>query len=472
MRLPDILGTTAFRWALAVAGAFAAASLLLFAFVYWQTAGFERAQLDEQVLRESQRVIAGPPEAAVGRVTAWIQEDLHSVRYALLVDATGRPEAGNLKAMPSKLLFDGHPREVRTRAPDNDGDADERREIIRAVGSRLADGRALVVGHDIDELEHVQAIILRALGLGLLPMVAMALAGGALLGRRALARVAAFDDAIGHIQQGRLGGRLPVTGNGDEFDRLAAQVNAMLDEIETLVDEVRGVGDSIAHDLRTPLTRARTRLERCRDTVRTPAGFAAAIDEALTWLDQTFAIITAILRIGEIERGRRRSAFEQVALAPLMREAAELYDPVADEQRVLLGVEIEAEAATALGDRDLIFEAIVNLLDNALKFTPPHGHVTLSLTANASEAVMAVSDDGPGIAPADRDHVVKRFYRAERSRHLDGSGLGLSLVSVIAKLHGFRFTIGDNHPGLHVELRCPPVPGRLDRAAAEPAGAG
>ena len=274
------------------------------------------------------RLIAADPQGAETSLRTWLKEDLHSVRYGLLVDAGGVAQAGNMLSVPG-IQPDGIPRFVTTIAQDDDEEA--RGEDIRALGLKLLDGRMLVLGNDTDELEHVQAIILRALGLGLGPMVLLALGGGAFLGQRALRRVTTLDQAIADIRQGRLSGRLPVAGTHDEFDRLAAGVNSMMDEIERLLEEVRGVGDSIAHDLRTPLTRARTRLERSRDTVKTPAEFAAAIDEALGWLDQTFAIITAVLRIGEIEHGRRRAAFQPVALAAILREAAELYDPIAEE---------------------------------------------------------------------------------------------------------------------------------------------
>ena len=212
-------------------------------------------------------------------------------------------------------------------------------------------------------------------------MVALSLLGGAVLGRRALGRVTLLSHAISEIREGRLSGRLPITGRRDEFDRLAVDINAMMDEIERLLDEVRSVGDSIAHDLRTPLTRARTRLERSRNAVTSPAEFTAAIDEALGWLDQTFAVITAVLRIGEIEHGRRRAAFQPVDAGADPRRGGRIVRP--DRRRDVRSpfgsTSDQARGAAAMGDRDLLFEAVANLLDNAIKFTPRHGHVLLSL---------------------------------------------------------------------------------------------
>ena len=257
---------------------------------------------------------------------------------------------------------------------------------------------------------------------------------------------------------GHLGERLPVHGRNDDFDRLAVSVNGMLAETERLVGEIRGVGDSIAHDLRTPLTRARARLERSRDVVRTPRQFQAAMDHAITQIDHTLTIITAVLRIGEIEHGRRRAAFERIELTGLVGEVAELYDPIAEEKGVTLTLDLKPVPAT-IGDGDLIFEAIGNLIDNAIKFTPTGSTVRLALAARDGAAVVRVEDSGSGIPPAERELVLKRFYRSERSRHLDGSGLGLSLVAAIAGLHEFGFTLGGEQ-GCVAELVC--------RAAPEP----
>ncbi len=448
----DLFRTTAFRWAMVFAAAFTGLSVVLFAFVYWQTAGYERAQVDD-MLRHEAKVIAESPGTAGVALAAWLRDDVHAVRYGILVSHDGVPQAGNMPSVPKDLWPDAKPQFVTTEAHDADGD--ERGEGIRALALKLSDGRTLALGNDTDALEHVSVVIVRALGLGLGPMVALSLLGGAILGRRALGRVTVLSQAISHIRQGLLSGRLPTTGRRDEFDRLAVEINAMMDEIERLLDEVRSVGDSIAHDLRTPLTRARTRLERSRNTVTTPAEFAAAIDETIGWLDQTFSVITAVLRIGEIEHGRRRAAFQPVDLGQILVEVAELYDPIAEENEITIRVDVERiEGTVTMGDRDLLFEAVVNLLDNAIKFTPRHGHVLLSLGERSGKAVIIVADDGPGIAAADRRRVLQRFYRAERSRHREGVGLGLSLVAAIANLHGFQLTIGDNHPGCRVELAC------------------
>jgi signal transduction histidine kinase len=229
----------------------------------------------------------------------------------------------------------------------------------------------------------------------------------------------------------------------------------MLGEIEALIYEIAGVGDDIAHDLRTPLTRVRVRLERGRDHATTLEELRVVADQAIVGLDQALAIVTALLRIAEIEHGRRLECFSDVALAPLLREVYDLYEPIAEDKHVTLAVEgAGAKEATVRGDRDLLFEAVANLADNAVKFTPAGGRVELSLGRRGADTVIRVNDTGPGIPESEREAVTKRFYRSDKSRGSGGLGLGLSLVAAIVKLHGFQFTIGGS-PGCTAEIVVP-----------------
>jgi len=332
--------------------------------------------------------------------------------------------------------------------------------VVRGVAERLGDGRLLVLGYDIDELDQVQAIILRALWLGMGPTLLLALGGGALLAQRAQRRVAAVHVAVGRIMQGNLQERLPVHGTADDLDKVAVAVNGMLGEIERLVEEIRGVGDSVAHDLRTPLTRVRTRLERSRDEAHTLEELKAAVDRAILSLDQALGIITAVLRIGEIEHGRRVAAFVPVDLAEVLRDAAELYEPLAEERGIVLRLQL-APAQSVSGDRDLLLEAVGNLVDNAVKFAPAGTEVLLLLAANPREVCLRVTDKGPGIPPAERDRVLRRFYRTEKSRTVEGSGLGLSLVAAVVAMHQFRLRIGGAAPGCICEIICPIAAGAV-----------
>ena len=227
----------------------------------------------------------------------------------------------------------------------------------------------------------------------------------------------------------------------------------MLDDIESLVREIAAVGDNIAHDLRTPLTRVRVRLERGRAHASTLNELRTVVDQATGGLDQSLSIVTALLRIVEIEHNRRLDGFSQVPLGPLVREVGDLYEPIAEDKGVILRVEAE-DQPTVHGDRDLLFEAVANLVDNAVKFTPEGGQVELALRQRDGQTQIRVKDTGPGIPEAEREEVTKRFYRSDKSRRSEGLGLGLSLVAAIVKLHGFQFAITAG-PGCIVEIVCP-----------------
>jgi signal transduction histidine kinase len=280
----------------------------------------------------------------------------------------------------------------------------------------------------------------------------LAVAIGMVLSLRALGRLSEVNRKIQSIVAGDLRERLPTRGSSDPFDQLAVGANRMLGEIEALIHEIAGIGDNIAHDLRTPLTRVRVRLERGRKHASTLEELRAVADQAIAGLDQSLAIITGLLRIAEIEHSRRLDRFSEVRLAPLLREVGDLYEPIAEDKHVTFRVEA-ADEALVHGDRDLLFEAVVNLVDNAVKFTPEGGRVVLALLGREGETVIRVSDTGPGIPEHEREAVTKRFYRSDKSRSTDGLGLGLSLVAAIVNLHGFRLTIGGN-PGCTAEIIC------------------
>jgi len=219
------------------------------------------------------------------------------------------------------------------------------------------------------------------------------------------------------------------------------------------VGQLANVGNDIAHDLRTPLTRVRTTLERARENAQTLDELRAAADRAIDGLDKSLSIVTALLRIAAIEHGRRTVEFGTVNLAEIAAEAVELYSPMAETRNIRLSVNF-ANNASITGDRDLLFEAAANLIDNAIKFTPDSGAVEVSVTRTGAYTVLRVGDTGPGIGEADREAVTRRFYRADKSRRTPGVGLGLSLVSAIAKLHGFRLVISGG-PGCIIEILCP-----------------
>lgn len=437
MFLTEIIRSTPFRLAAAFAAAIAAVTLLLFVFIYWQTEIFETARIDG-LLQNEAAVVAGESQPEILRsVQRQLADSLFPVTFVGLFTADGTLIAGNLRHIPIGLPIDGRAHRVSAAGiqPQAPGFA-----VVRAVARRLPDDAVLVIARDIAVLAELRAPVLNALELGLIPAFLLSLATGALLSRRALGRVKVVHETIERIMDGDLHERLPTRGTRDDLDRLAVSINRMLDRIERLLHEVKGVGDNIAHDLRTPLARARAKLERGRNSARDLPALWLVVDTAVADLDQAISIITALLRIGEIETGRRRSGFGEVNLADLAREAHELYQPVCEEHQLTLELVIAAAPAVS-GDGELLMEAIANLVDNAVKFTPPGGRIRLAVGQEGSAPAISVADSGPGIPLSEREAVMRRFYRAEASRHTAGHGLGLSIVGAIVRLHQFRLEL-------------------------------
>src|SRR5262247_74514 len=449
VRLPDFIRTTTFRWALVVSGAFALCILLMFGLVYWQTASYLTGRVDGTITRDADAIARDVPERSHDAIDERLRQDPRRIRLAGLFGADGRRIAGNLESLPDPLRVDGDPQNVSVVRIDTRG---REEQTVRAVARRLRSGEILVLGRNVDELSEIAAIVERALVMGLIPALCLGLVAGVFLSLRAQKRVAEVNRRVRRIVAGELRERLPTQGLNDPFDQLAVIVNGMLDEIEALIQGIAGVGDDIAHDLRTPLTRVRVGLERARQNAQTVDDLRAAIDQAIVGLDQSLAIITALLRIAEIEKSRRLAGFSEVALADVVREVADLYEPIAEDKRIAFKVAAEANMKVQ-GDRDLLFEAIANLVDNAVKFTPQGGRIELAVVGSGSESVVRVGDSGPGISAAEHDLVLRRFYRSDKSRGSPGLGLGLCLVTAIVKLHGFQLTIRPG-PGFVAEIAC------------------
>jgi signal transduction histidine kinase len=449
VRLPEFVHSTTFRWALGVAGAFGVCTLLLFGFVYWQTASYVTANIDTLITIAVQLEQDAPREQAVNFVNEHVREDPRRVKLAELFESDGRPIAGNVAALPPGLALDGMAHSSKLIRIDNRG-----RELqnVRAVALRLTSGDILLVGRDADELREIGEIVGRALALGLLPALCLALLTGILLSKRAQWRINEMNRRVQRVVAGELKERLPTSGYDDPLNRLATIVNEMLDQIERLVGDLASVGDDIAHDLRTPLTRVRAILERGRDTAGSMQDLYTVTDRAIAGLDQSLTIITALLRIAEIDHSRRIAGMTTIQLAEILQAVHELYQPIAEDKGVSLRLEL-SDASAVAGDHDLLLEAVANLVDNAVKFTPTDGLVTLRLLQRPEGPVVHVDDTGPGICEAERQAVFTRFYRSDRSRHAVGVGLGLNLVAAIVKLHGFRIAINDG-PGCRIEIAC------------------
>ncbi len=317
----------------------------------------------------------------------------------------------------------------------------------------MARSSALIIGREVDETREISHVVGQALALGLLPALCLCVLAGAWLSLRAQQRVAEVNQRVQRIIAGDLRERLPHRDVEEPFSKLAAIVNGMLDEMETMIHALAGVGNDIAHDLRTPLTRARLALERGRTNATTLEQLQAVADKAIGNIDQSLGIITALLRLAEIENSRRSAAFGSVPLHDMLREVCDVYEPIAENKNVGLRVEV-GDHVNVLGDRDLLFEAVANLVDNAIKFTPEGGRVGIELIHGDNETIVRVTDTGCGISEQEREAVLRRFYRSEKTRNTPGVGLGLNLVAAIAKLHGFRLAIYPG-PGGRVEIICP-----------------
>ncbi|HEY4918500.1 MAG TPA: ATP-binding protein [Xanthobacteraceae bacterium] len=457
MRLPEVTRSVTFRWGLAVAGIYVLFVLALFAAIYWQTNRYLTVRSDEVVTKQAEVLARADAHELIDTVNLLPRQNPRRVEHAGLFAADGRRMAGDIAGIPPGLALDGIAQAAMILAGLDTPVA----QAVRAAGRRLPGGEVLVIGRNVDEIVEISAIVGETLAAGLLPALFLSVAVGMLLSLRAQRRVAEVNRSVQRIVAGDLRQRLPARGSEDPFDRLAAIVNGMLERIEALIQEIAGVGDDIAHDLRTPLTRMRVALERGRANARSLDEARTVIDRAIAGLDQSLAIVTALLRIAEIEHTRRLAGFSDVALADIVREVCDLYEPIAEEKGVRLSVDLAARPIVQ-GDRDLLLEAVANLADNAIKFTPAGGNVELGLLSRDGESVVRVGDTGPGISEAERDLVVRRFYRSDRSRQSRGVGLGLSLVMAIVKLHGFGLTLTSG-PGLVAEIVCPPAAGATRR---------
>src|SRR3954469_2665685 len=447
MRQIQLIRSSTFLAALAMAAGFALFVVGLLAFIYWKLDNYLVARSDRMITTQIDFISDLSPSHRISAIADHLDQDSRGVQYAGLFDAAGTRLAGNIDHVPRELGLDGAVQGVRL---DLIKSPTVHNPVVRVVGKRLDGGDVLLVGRNVDETREISTVVGQALALGLLPAFSLCLLAGAWLSLRAQRRVEEVNQRVQRIVAGELRERLPQDGTDDPFARLAGIVNGMLDEMETMINALAGVGNDIAHDLRTPLTRVRLALERGRSHAGTLEELQETIDKAIAGIDQSLAIVTALLRLTEIENNRRMAGFGEVALDEILREVCDVYEPIAEDKRVGLGVVIERDVLV-WGDRDLLFEAVANLVDNAVKFTPSGGRVELALEADDDTALVCVSDTGPGISEQEREAVLRRFYRSDKMRNTPGVGLGLSLVAAIVKLHGFRLIVGPA-PGGRIEI--------------------
>lgn len=455
MQLPRLLLTTTFRLALIYLGLFLILVLFLLGFVYWTTSGVADRQIDDTIEAEITGLAEQYRLRGLGGLSDVVAERSRNQRYSLylLTGPGGFALAGNLNAWPDA--------QSGAAKPDAAGwfDFSYRRPVAgdfethraRARHLLLGNDFDLLVGRDVEERHRIDQVLRASIAWAVALTLGLGLLGGIVFSRNVLRRIEAITRASRDIMAGDLRRRLPRSGSDDEIDRLAGSLNDMLEEIERLVTSMREVTDNIAHDLRSPLTRLRNRIEVTLLKEASPAEYRAALDETVSEVAGLLDTFNGLLAIARAEAGRPEGTPEPFDLSAAVNDMVELYAPVAEEKSLSLTGDVAA-GLTLVGFRQLMSQALGNLVDNAIKYTPEGG--TISVTLNRGELIVA--DSGPGIPEADRDRVLDRFVRLEASRNSPGSGLGLSLVRAVARLHGAELILDDNHPGLRVILRFAP----------------
>jgi len=446
--------TNAFRLAALYFALFAASVLTLFAFFYLSTAGFIEGQVEQTVGAEIRGLQEQYEQLGLGGLVALVRERSLNERVDntiyVMTDPFLHEVAGNLSGWPRRTTpvkpgWITFPFEVHTRTGI---------ETHTALGTQLIlGGDRLLVARDLRDATAFRQRVLSTIAWAALISLGLGIIGGLLMTRQMLRRVEAVANTTRHIIHGDLAQRIPLTGSGDEFDQLGGNLNTMLDQIERLMVGMRQVTDNIAHDLRTPLSRLRSRLEVTLIEKPNTARYAEVLRETIAEADQLLGTFNALLSIAEAEAGSRRDTAATADLAEIARNVVELYEPVADDKGLTLTVSVP-DTLPVRGDRHLLSQAIANLLDNALKYTPA-GTVSLSVGRDGDTARVEVTDTGPGIPPDRREVVFDRFVRLEGSRSTPGNGLGLSLVRAVAMLHGGAVHLEDNNPGLKAIFMLP-----------------
>jgi signal transduction histidine kinase len=451
MNIGEAWRTTSVRWSVTIALVLLVQSSILSGLFYWWTVRSSVGEVDSGLVSDCMTLENLKPRALAFAVDQMVAADVHRTTLAGVFDAQGRVLAGNIAALPAALTTQSHPMVVgliRTHPPSTIADQN------RAIACPTPSGGHVVFAYDMDELRYIHGLIERALMLVTVPAILVAVVLGIFLSWRAQSHFRKVQAAVEDVMGGRLQRRLPVRSSFDPFDRLSSSVNTMLDRLEEAVDDLRALGDDIAHELRTPLTRLRARLERGYQDAKTAPEFHRIGERALQDIDHALSIVSSILRIREIDEGKRGANFGQVNVAELVHDAADLYAPSAEMRHIALHIDA-GRAAYVVGDHDLLMEAICNLVDNAIKFTPVGGEVRCSLKNVGDKATsVRVVDTGPGIAQHHRDAVFRRFHRGAEHSAIPGHGIGLSLVAAIVRLHGFSLQIRNAGPGFDISINC------------------
>ncbi len=468
--LGKLLRTTAFRLTLVYLLIFILFAATLLGYFALNSRRLINEQITDTVRTEINGLTNQFERGGIERVEAAV--DVRSRRPGsnlyLLTTSAGEGLVGNISALQVGALDHEGWREVSYRRLEMPGapEGTEHRALVNVI---QLGGFRLLVGRDLDERERLYAIIGNAGRWSLALVVVLGLTGGFFVSRRVLSRIDAMTGTAQTIMAGDLSGRLPVAGTGDELDRLADNVNAMLDRIVALMRGLSEVSDNIAHDLKTPLTRLRNRCEQALRGSTSDADYRAVLETTIAESDELIRTFDALLMIARAESGHARENMSEFDAAEIARDVGELYEPLAEEKGVALKVDAPL-AAPVRGNRELVSQALANLIDNAIKYGGPDGklngapaEILVKAGGDREHIMLTVEDHGPGIPQADRGRVLERFVRLEKSRSEPGSGLGLSLAAAIARLHGGELKLEDNDPGLRSTIALP---------RAGPAGSG
>jgi signal transduction histidine kinase len=459
--LGKLFRTTTFKLTLVYLVIFALFAAFLLAYFALNTRRLITEQINSTVDAEITGLSEQYRQGGIRRLVAVIEARSRRPGSSLYLVTTfaGETLAGNVGSLaPGVLDNPGWSETAYRRLEEQEGGGHT--ALVRVF--QLPGGFRLLVGRDLDERERLYHIVLDAGRWSIAIVIILGIAGGIFVTRRVLLRVDAMTETTRIIMAGDLGGRLPVAGTGDELDRLAVNLNEMLDRIEALMLGLKAVSDNIAHDLKTPLTRLRNRAEEALRVAHTDTEYRAAIEQTIAESDELIRTFNALLMIARAESGHARDNTSEFDAAEIARDVVELYEPLAEQKGLALKVEADG-AALVNGNRELVSQALANLVDNAIKYaSPPPGQsngavpqIVVRALNEGERIVLTVADTGPGIPEADRARVVERFVRLEQSRSQPGSGLGLSLASAVARLHGGELTFEDNGPGLKSIIALP-----------------
>lgn len=446
MRMLEFFRSSAVRVALVFVFVTTVATTAVFGLVYFQIGEANEARnrliLETEAAKSVNRSVDELKTAFEVRLT----NDLRRIDYAALFDASHRVMFGNIAALPV-IPVDGKSHFVAaTPVPGSDN----RLEPAIFVARQRSDGTVMLLGRSLLETLAYGRIVKRALVAALAPMLLLALAIGAYFARRSSRRLTTIHDAIDRIMKGDTDLRLPIGSGRDPIDRISRDVNLMLDEIVRLLVQLKGVGDNIAHDLRSPLSVVHAQLERGLESSNDEQ-LRTVVKQALAHIDKAMLTVAALLRLADVEYGPKSRNFQPIDLAAICSDLFEFYEPLAESKSIKMTLETRSPVQIS-GDGDLMREAVSNLIGNAIKFTPESGAVGISVMREDGLPVVRVRDSGIGVEPGERDKIFQRYYRTSSGHRVPGSGLGLSIAAAIANLHELDLRFTDNNPGAVFEM--------------------